>query len=155
MSIIFVLYHRGSVYCVKVTSASLFPVFYGIICLWGRAVLKHSALERHSNSPGTENGKTDAGNAMSWGLVPPSHKHSTSWDSNLMSGTSMEICSGVLDWISLRLEITAAELRLTEDPAMWKHLETARQTRSQIKTWTDQKISFHILNSLSCPGFWF
>lgn len=46
MSIIFVLYHRGSVYCVKVASASLFPVLYGIICLWGHAILKPSALVR-------------------------------------------------------------------------------------------------------------
>lgn len=154
MSIIFVLYHRGGVYCVKVTSAS--PcVLWDHLSLGSCCPQTFCPSERHSDSPGTENGKTDAGNGMSWGLVPPSHKHSTSWDSNLMSGTSMEICSGVLDWISLRFEITAAEHRLTEDPAMWKHLETARQTRSQIKTWTDQKISFHILNSLSCPGFWF
>lgn len=51
-------------------------------------------------------------------------------------------------WISLRLvwfEITAAEHGLTEDLAMWKPLERGRKTRTQSKTWTDQKISFYLL----------
>lgn len=43
---ILLLYHRDSVYSVQVTSASVFPLLHGIICLRGHAVFKPSAVVR-------------------------------------------------------------------------------------------------------------
>lgn len=66
ISIILVLYHRDNVYSVQVSSAFLFPLGKGDHLSLGSCCLQTICpSERHSNSPGTENEKSDAGNALS------------------------------------------------------------------------------------------